>query len=276
VHRSSLAAADWLQLNGPFNLFQADTISFRVSDVQPGATGTPRTAGSPLAAIEIRQDSSTGPILTTANLVSTGSTTAAAVWTTQTFPLPPSTGKHELFFVFRTVTGGATGNNLFNLNWAEFGGNGVTVVETSAPGGVSGTVPPTLSLSLGTPATFGAFTPGVAKTYGASTTANVISTAGDATLSIADPSPVATGHLVNGSFSLPSALTAKAASAGGTGGAFAPVGGSANPTTLLTYAGPRSNDSVAVSFEQAIGANDALRTGSYSKTLTFTLSTTTP
>ena len=30
------------------------------------------------------------------------------------------------------------------------------------------------------------------------------------------------------------------------------------------------------SFEQAIGASDPLRTGSYSKTLTFTLSTTTP
>jgi hypothetical protein len=33
---------------------------------------------------------------------------------------------------------------------------------------------------------------------------------------------------------------------------------------------------VAISFQQAIGANDGLRTGSYSKTLTFTLSTTTP
>ena len=37
-----------------------------------------------------------------------------------------------------------------------------------------------------------------------------------------------------------------------------------------------SNDAVTVSFQQSIGANDALRTGSYSKTLTFTLSTTTP
>ena len=36
--------------------------------------------------------------------------------------------------MFRTVTGGATGGNLFNLNWAEFNGNGVTVVETSTPG----------------------------------------------------------------------------------------------------------------------------------------------
>jgi autotransporter-associated beta strand protein len=45
----------------------------------------------------------------------------------------------------------------------------------------------------GAPATFGAFTPGVARDYSASTTANVISTAGDATLSVADPSSTATG-----------------------------------------------------------------------------------
>ncbi len=241
--------------------------SFRVADAAAG-----RTAGSPLAAIEVRQDSITGPILTTANLVSTGGT---AVWSTQSFPIA-MTGKHELFFVFRAVTGGATGGNLFNLNWAEFGGNGVTVVQTNAPGTVGGSVPATLALSLGTPAAFGPFTPGVAKTYAASTTANVISTAGDATLTVADPSSTATGHLVNGTFSLPSALTAKAASAAGTGGAFAAVGGSSSPTSLLTYAAPASNDAVTLSFQQAIGATDALRTGSYSKTLTFTLSTTTP
>jgi hypothetical protein len=37
-----------------------------------------------------------------------------------------------------------------------------------------------------------------------------------------------------------------------------------------------SNDAIAIRFSQHIGANDALRTGSYAKTLTFTLSTTTP
>ena len=104
----------------------------------------------------------------------------------------------------------------------------------------------------------------------------MISTAGDATLTVADPSSVATGHLVNGSFSLPQALQARASSAAGAGGAFAPVGGSAAPTALLTYAGPVSNDAVAMTFQQAIASSDALRTGSYSKSLTFTLSTTTP
>jgi hypothetical protein len=33
---------------------------------------------------------------------------------------------------------------------------------------------------------------------------------------------------------------------------------------------------VAITFRQPIGAQDPLRTGTYSKTLTFTLSTTSP
>ncbi len=144
------------------------------------------------------------------------------------------------------------------------------------PGSVGGAVPATLSLSLGSPAAFGAFTPGVAKTYTASTTANVITTAGDATLSVSDPSSNATGRLVNGSFSLASALKAAAMSPLGAGGALAAVGGSSSPTSVLTYSGPASNDAVTLSFSQDIGANEALRTGSYSKTLTFTLSTTNP
>jgi hypothetical protein len=257
------------QLNGPIDLFQIDTVAFRYADAAAG-----RTAGSPLAAVDLRQDSITGPVVATANLTSTGAT---GTWSTMTVPLANvAAGAHELFLTFRTVTGGATGANLFNLNWAEFGGNGVTVQSVSTPGDAGGTVPATLALSMGAPATFGAFTPGVAKTYAASTTANVISTAGDATLSIADPSATATGHLVNGAFSLPRALQAKASSAAGTGGAFSDVGGSASPTSLLAYAAPVSNDAVTVTFQQVIGANDALRTGAYSKTLTFTLSTTTP
>ncbi len=39
---------------------------------------------------------------------------------------------------------------------------------------------------------------------------------------------------------------------------------------------PVSNVKSTIAFKQAIGASDALRTGSYSKTLTFTLSTTNP
>ena len=139
-----------------------------------------------------------------------------------------------------------------------------------------GTVPATLSLSLGAPATFGAFTAGITKTYTAGTTANVISTAGDALLSVADTSSTATGHLGNGAFSLPLPLQARARNAANTGTAFNNVGSSASPLNLLTWSAPISNDAVTIEFSQLVNANDALRTGTYSKTLTYTLSTTTP
>jgi PKD domain/Peptidase family M28 len=141
-------------------------------------------------------------------------------------------------------------------------------------GDVSGTVPATLSLSLGGPAGFGAFTPGVADDYDATMNANVVSTAGSAALTVGDASSSSTGHLVNGAFSLASPLQAKASSPLGTGSALAPVGG--GPTPLLSYANPASNDPVELTFRQHIGATDSLRTGTYSKTLTFTLSTTDP
>jgi hypothetical protein len=149
-------------------------------------------------------------------------------------------------------------------------------ISDEKQGTAGGSVSQTLSLTTGVAAAFAPFKPGVADDYQSSTTANVVSTAGDATLSVADPALANTGHLVNGTFSLPSALQAKATSASGIGSPFATVGGSANPTPLLTYSGPTSNDTVTLAFLQHIGAGDALRTGAYSKTLTFTLSTTTP
>ncbi len=45
---------------------------------------------------------------------------------------------------------------------------------------------------------------------------------------------------------------------------------------MRTWSQPVSNDALTITFRQAIGAGDALRTGTYSKTLTFTLSTTEP
>ena len=92
------------------------------------------------------------------------------------------------------------------------------------------------------------------------------STAGDATLTVVDPA--ATGRLVNGAFSLAQPVQAAVS------GAFAPVGGS--PLTLHSYGGPVSNDPLTIRFKQTIGASEPLRTGAYSKTFTFTLSTTAP
>ena len=87
--------------------------------------------------------------------------------------------------------------------------------------------------------------------------ANVVSSARDATLSVADPSATAPGKLTNGSFTLSALLRAKATSGAGSGGAFAPLGGT--PTQLLSYAGPVANDSVGIDFSQSIGAAEPLR-----------------
>jgi hypothetical protein len=161
-----------------------------------------------------------------------------------------------------SITGpGLNGTNFYNS-------------QGGCTNGVSATVPAQLSLTLGTPAAFGGFTPGVAKDYLAQTSANVISPGGDAALSVTDPSSTAPGHLVNGAFSLPTALVATASSPGGQGGAGGSVGSA--PLTLENWAAPISNDPVTIGFKQSIAANDALRTGTYSKTLTFTLSTTQP
>jgi len=157
----------------------------------------------------------------------------------------------------------AVSNVFFDVNHSDFA---IVAPPTST---VGGTVPATLILSLGAAPTFGAFTPGVTKDYDATTTATVTSTAGDAALSVADTTGNQPGHLVNGTFFLPSALLAKA-----NAGAFMTVG--ANPVTLLTYSGPVTNDAVTLGLRQHIDSGDALRTGSYTKTLTYTLSTTTP
>ena len=127
----------------------------------------------------------------------------------------------------------------------------IGTASTEVTGDVTASVPATLSLTLGTPASFGSFTPGVTQEYTASTTASVISSAGDATLTVGDP-----GHLVNGAFTLPEPLQV----------AF----------SKSTWTAPVSNEGVGVTFKQLIKNTDPLRTGTYSKTLTFTLATTMP
>ena len=132
-------------------------------------------------------------------------------------------------------------------------------------------MPSTLSVALGAQPSFGTFMPSVGRDYLASTVAAVTSTAGDATLTVADRSATNTGKLVNGSYALAQPLQVRAGTF-----AFAPLGGVASPTPLLTFDGPVSGANVPIELKQSIGATDGLRTGSYSKTLTFTLSTTTP
>ena len=116
-------------------------------------------------------------------------------------------------------------------------------------------------LALGDGGRFEPFTPGVAQTYTTTLAADVLSTAGEAILTVSDPSANATGHLVNGACALAQPLL---------------VAGTPLPATVKTWALPVSHDPVTIALSQTIGANEPLRTGTYAKTVTFTLSATAP
>jgi hypothetical protein len=152
----------------------------------------------------------------------------------------------------------------------------IDVVGTSVTSPVSATVPATLSLAIGNAASLGNFALGVAADYTASLAATVTSTAGDATLTAADPSATAPGHLVNGAYTLAQPLQVAATNAANPTPAFNPLAGAASPQTLLTWPGPVSDDSVTVDFKQSIGAADPLRSGAYAKSVVFTLTTAHP
>lgn len=148
-------------------------------------------------------------------------------------------------YTFRITAKDAAGNET-----TETRAYGV-VAFTDAPGSAHAQVPATLSLTLGTPATFGTFIPGLAREYTAGTTATVTSTAGDAALTASEP-----GHLANGPHVLPQPLRVE--------------------IMPSAWTGPVSIATANITFKQTIGMTDPLRTGSYSKTLTFTLSTPNP
>ena len=134
------------------------------------------------------------------------------------------------------------------------------------PAPVGGPVPATLSVTLGAAPSFGSFQAGVARDYTASTTATVTSSAGNAALIVQDTSPFYTNHLVNGTFALSQELQVK-----NNDGNYQTM-----PAGLRFWGGPTANESVPVQLKQSITATEPLRTGAYSKSLTFTLSTTAP
>ena len=101
----------------------------------------------------------------------------------------------------------------------------------------------------------------------------MISTAGDAALTVADPSAVAPRPAGQRHVRVERPAAGEGLQPGGRGRRLRPA---RRRPALLTYSGPISNDAVSIAFRQHIGAGQALRTGSYGKTLTFTLSTTTP
>jgi hypothetical protein len=133
-----------------------------------------------------------------------------------------------------------------------------------------------MALTLGNAASLGNLAAGITKDYTGTVAAVVTSTAGNATLSVSDPSATAPGHLINGDKSLQSPLQAMATNAAQPTSAFQPISSNITPVTLLTYSKEISLDSVLITFKQSITDTEPLRSGTYSKTLTFTLSTTMP
>ena len=137
-------------------------------------------------------------------------------------------------------------------------------------------MPTVLSLRLANQlATLGSITPGIGRDYDAACAATITSTAGDATLSVADVSN-GTGRLANGTSELASPLLVRATNAANPNTVFAPLTGASNPLTLLTWSTWFSNDTVTIGIRQRIAQNEPLLAGGYSKTITFTLSTSTP
>lgn len=160
--------------------------------------------------------------------------------------------------------------------------NSIQLVATSGPSlstpvNVGGNVASQLTLDLTGPASFGNFTPGTARDYTASLLAGVTTTTPDATLSVSEAAgSTAAGHLVNGTAVLQQPLKIRANNAANTGTAYTPLSETGAATQLLTYSAPTTANQVTIGFQQSIGASETLLRGTYGKTLTFTLSSTTP
>ncbi len=143
-----------------------------------------------------------------------------------------------------------------------------------------GTVAGQLALTLSSASpSFGTFAAGVGANYATSITAGVTTTAQNTSLTVADLTGVGiAGHLFNSSgpgYSLASPVQVDGSSSavGATGTPFTNV--SATQTPVVNYSQPVSNDNATIGFNQPIAATDPLRTGSYTTTLSFTLSTAT-
>ena len=231
----------------------APTASVALNPSAPDWTGG---FAAPVTVTLSGQDETPGPVTLEYRL-------DGGAWTAYSAPLEVSSpGSHTVEYRAKDAAGNvsAVASKTFAIT-----------TRTQTPHELVGDVPATLAIQLAGQTSLGTFLPGEARDYTSTATATVTSTGGDAALTVADASATNTGKLVNGTYALAQPLQIRAGAA-----AFGPIGGSASPTTLLTFNQPVSGASAPLEFKQSIGATDGLRTGRYSKTLTFTLSTTTP
>jgi hypothetical protein len=145
---------------------------------------------------------------------------------------------------------------------------------TTTGGRVSTVVPGVLSLSIN-PLVFSPFLPGVTQTYTGNTSATVTSSFTNSALMVYDPDSNngTNGRLIhqNGTN-----FTARDMEVLTSSGAFSTIGNAGSPDTIASYTNAVASQGQTVTLRQAIQNNDVLVVGEYAKTLTFSLSTTSP
>ncbi len=102
-----IAHGDWISF-APMNLAGIESLNYRVASAGLGGR------------IEVRVDSLTGPLI---SAVRVGSTGGWQVYSDLAAPIADPGGTHELFFVFERNSGD---DGLFNINWIDFQGAGVS------------------------------------------------------------------------------------------------------------------------------------------------------
>ena len=150
-----------------------------------------------------------------------------------------------------------------------------TGLSSNSLGTISGNVGTVLSLTLGSSASFGSFTPAFGRNYDAATSANVVSTAANAALR-GDPDTAQPGQAGQRRVRAVPAAAGPCEQRRDTSSALR-RSAAAGARRLMSYTSPTAGaDGVTVGFRQAILSNEVLRAGTYGKTLTFTVSTTEP
>ena len=217
----------------------------RVREFAPDTVAPTITVDSPADGAQIRQGAALPLTFACADESEPGTCTATLDGTAVTSgsPLPTAfadVGVHTLVVEAVDAEGNRTVKTLHYTVYA----------FTDATGGVGGTVGATLSLVLGSPPAFGAVHARRREGLHGVDDGDRDLHCGRRVLSVADPG-ASPGHLVNGAFSLPQALQARAGTS-----TFAPL-----PTALRSWSAPASNELVTIDFRQSIAAADALRTG---------------
>ena len=122
-----IAHGDWISFE-PMNLRNIDSVTYRWASAGWGGR------------IEVHVDSPDGPLISNTGYVAP--TGGWQTWKYVTAPITDPGGTHELFFVFYNEPGN---DGLFNLNWIDFNGRGVSLNAaprvTAAAAPTSGTAP---------------------------------------------------------------------------------------------------------------------------------------